>query len=203
MAKAATQAKGKPAYACSECGWTSARWVGRCGECQAWGTVAEAGAPKAARIAAVPCRPARRCRSRKVVAIEAESRPTGIGRARPRARRRPRPGRRDPARRRARGRQVHPAAGGRGPDRHAAASATLYVTGEESAAQVRLRADRTGALPTSCTSPPRPTSAPCSATIERCEPTLLVVDSVQTIGAAEVDGVARRRHAGPRGRPAR
>ena len=31
------------AYRCTECGATSLRWVGRCPECQAWGTVAEAG----------------------------------------------------------------------------------------------------------------------------------------------------------------
>ena len=24
-------------YRCGECGWTSIKWVGRCGECQAWG----------------------------------------------------------------------------------------------------------------------------------------------------------------------
>ncbi|MCL2595934.1 MAG: AAA family ATPase, partial [Promicromonosporaceae bacterium] len=33
----------RPAYRCSECGWGTAKWVGRCGECQAWGTVAEDG----------------------------------------------------------------------------------------------------------------------------------------------------------------
>ena len=78
MAKAATQAKSKAAYACSECGWTSARWIGRCGECQAWGTVVEVGAPKAARITAGPVTsPAMPIA--KVSAIEAESRPTGIG----------------------------------------------------------------------------------------------------------------------------
>ncbi len=32
------------AYRCTECGWTSPKWVGRCGECQAWGTVAEVAA---------------------------------------------------------------------------------------------------------------------------------------------------------------
>lgn len=31
-------------YRCTECGWTTAKWVGRCGECQAWGTVQEMGA---------------------------------------------------------------------------------------------------------------------------------------------------------------
>ncbi|HRD61698.1 MAG TPA: DNA repair protein RadA, partial [Nocardioides sp.] len=35
----------RPAYRCTECGWETAKWVGRCGECQAWGSVAEAGAP--------------------------------------------------------------------------------------------------------------------------------------------------------------
>src|SRR5512141_374638 len=29
------------AFRCTEDGWTSPKWVGRCGECQAWGTVAE------------------------------------------------------------------------------------------------------------------------------------------------------------------
>src|ERR1700730_2069752 len=29
-------------YECSECGWHSTKWAGRCGECQAWGTVVEA-----------------------------------------------------------------------------------------------------------------------------------------------------------------
>ena len=28
-------------YRCGECGWTSLRWVGRCGECQAWGSVSQ------------------------------------------------------------------------------------------------------------------------------------------------------------------
>src|SRR5215216_2779239 len=35
----------RPAYRCSECGWETGKWVGRCGECQAWGSVAEVGAP--------------------------------------------------------------------------------------------------------------------------------------------------------------
>ena len=34
-----------PGFRCTECGWTSPKWVGRCGECQAWGTVAEVSAP--------------------------------------------------------------------------------------------------------------------------------------------------------------
>ncbi|MDQ1709357.1 MAG: hypothetical protein QOG49_742, partial [Frankiaceae bacterium] len=34
----------RSAYTCSECGCGSAKWVGRCPECQAWGTLAEVGA---------------------------------------------------------------------------------------------------------------------------------------------------------------
>ncbi|THJ00654.1 DNA repair protein RadA, partial [Nocardioides sp.] len=34
--------KTRSTYRCAECGWTTAKWVGRCGECQAWGSVAEA-----------------------------------------------------------------------------------------------------------------------------------------------------------------
>jgi DNA repair protein RadA/Sms len=44
----------RPSYLCSECGWTSAKWVGRCGECQAWGSVAEAAAPRQVRAEAGP-----------------------------------------------------------------------------------------------------------------------------------------------------
>ena len=36
-------AKPKALYKCSECGWESAKWLGRCGECQAWSTLIEAG----------------------------------------------------------------------------------------------------------------------------------------------------------------
>src|SRR5687767_9789945 len=42
VADMATKSATKPSYACSECGWTATKWVGRCGECQAWGTVDEA-----------------------------------------------------------------------------------------------------------------------------------------------------------------
>ena len=36
----------KDPFRCSECGWSSQKWVGRCGECQAWGSVEELAAPK-------------------------------------------------------------------------------------------------------------------------------------------------------------
>ncbi|MGH3448519.1 MAG: hypothetical protein ACRDP4_12945, partial [Nocardioidaceae bacterium] len=38
MSRSATK-RAAPSYRCAECGWSSMKWVGRCGECQAWGTV--------------------------------------------------------------------------------------------------------------------------------------------------------------------
>ncbi|CAM5383631.1 DNA repair protein RadA [Streptomyces fumanus] len=37
--------KDRPSYRCTECGWQTAKWLGRCPECQAWGTIEEYGAP--------------------------------------------------------------------------------------------------------------------------------------------------------------
>ena len=34
-------AKVQSNFRCSECGWTTLKWAGRCGECQAWGTVVD------------------------------------------------------------------------------------------------------------------------------------------------------------------
>lgn len=34
-------AKQKSEFKCSECGWTTVKWAGRCGECQAWGSLDE------------------------------------------------------------------------------------------------------------------------------------------------------------------
>ena len=67
---------------------------------------------------------------------------------------------------------------------------TLYVTGEESAvpgaaARRPHRRRPRRALPRRRDRPRRR----CSPTSSRCDPRLLVVDSVQTIGAADVDGV--------------
>src|SRR3954447_9357067 len=35
------KARPRASYRCSECGWETTKWVGRCGECQAWGSVVE------------------------------------------------------------------------------------------------------------------------------------------------------------------
>jgi DNA repair protein RadA/Sms len=185
MAKTATKT-GRSPFHCTECGWTTARWIGRCGECQAWGTVVEVGAPKAARVTATavasPAMPIA-----QVSAVEAASRPTGISELD-----------------RVLGGGVVPGAvillaGEPGVGKStlllevAAQSArgghrTLYVSGEESAAQVRLRAGRTGALVDELFLAAETDLGAVVGQVDAVQPTFLVIDSVQTMAHPEADG---------------
>lgn len=65
---------------------------------------------------------------------------------------------------------------------------TLYVTGEESAAQVRLRAGRTGAVTDELYLASETDLGTILGHVEEVGPSLMVIDSIQTIGAAEVEG---------------
>ncbi len=67
---------------------------------------------------------------------------------------------------------------------------SLIVTGEESAAQVRLRAERIGAVAAHLYLAAETDLGATLAHIDAVRPSLLVVDSVQTIASAEVDGTA-------------
>jgi DNA repair protein RadA/Sms len=178
----------RPGFRCGECGWTALRWVGQCGECQAWGTVAEAGAPAVgltkARSVAVPARSIA-----EVDAQPAASWPTGVseldrvlggglvGGAVVLLAGEPGVGKStlllDVASRAA----VH----GR---------IVLYITGEESAAQVRLRAERIGALRPRLLLAAETDLATVLGHVEACAPDLLVLDSVQTVVSEAVDGGA-------------
>ena len=51
--RSASRSTTRSAYQCAECGWQTAKWVGRCAECQAWGSVVEQGAPRS-RVQAGP-----------------------------------------------------------------------------------------------------------------------------------------------------
>ena len=181
-------ASSRPAHRCSECGLVVAKWVGRCPECQAWGSLTEAGAPTRAvlRPGAVSS-PAQPIRS--VDVEQARSRPTGV----------------DELDRVLGGGLVPGAvvllAGEPGVGKSTLllevaaraageGSPTLYVTGEESAAQVRLRAGRTGALAEHLWVAAETDLGAVLSHIDTVSPTLLVVDSVQTIGSAEVEGTA-------------
>jgi len=176
------------AFRCAECGWRSAKWSGRCGECQAWGTVAELAAPAMARsrlgLPATPAAPA--IPITEVDAGAASARPTGL----------------DELDRVLGGGLVPGAvvllAGEPGVGKStllleagALASETgtvLYVTGEESAAQVRLRADRIGAVGSRLFLAAETELSAVLAQVDAVQPQLLIVDSVQTITAPGVEG---------------
>jgi DNA repair protein RadA/Sms len=66
----------------------------------------------------------------------------------------------------------------------------LYVTGEESAAQVRLRAGRTGALEPLLYLAAETDLGAVLTHVDAVGPDLLVVDSVQTVARADVEGTA-------------
>jgi DNA repair protein RadA/Sms len=66
----------------------------------------------------------------------------------------------------------------------------LYVSGEESVGQIRLRAERTGAMSDNLYIASETDLSTVLGQIDAVQPHLLVVDSVQTIAAAEIDGAA-------------
>jgi DNA repair protein RadA/Sms len=66
----------------------------------------------------------------------------------------------------------------------------LYVSGEESVGQIRLRAERTGAMSDHLFIASETDLSTVLGQIDAVSPQLLVVDSVQTIAAAEIDGAA-------------
>lgn len=175
------------AYRCTECGWTTPKWVGRCGECQAWGTVTEPGSasragttrPTAGRTVASPIG--------EVTATDAHAVPTGVGELD-----------------RVLGGGIVPGAvillaGEPGVGKSTLlleAAATwaragrraLYATGEESAAQVRLRAERIGALADALYLCAETDLGSVLGHVAAITPSLLVLDSVQTVASGEVDG---------------
>ncbi len=172
-------------FRCADCGWASVKWVGRCGECQAWGTIEQSGAAPGGRIrpGAVtgPALPIS-----KVVAAANATRSTGVAELD-----------------RVLGGGVvagsvvllagEPGVGKSTLLLEVAARAarggatTLYVTGEESVAQVHLRAQRTGALVDSLLLAGEVELSAVLAHIEAVRPDLLVIDSVQTIGCSDLD----------------
>ncbi|MBP2708110.1 DNA repair protein RadA [Microbispora sp. RL4-1S] len=177
----------KTAYRCGECGWTTVKWVGRCGECQAWGTVEEAGARQGVHVAKAGPVSAPAVPIGEVKAEQVHARSTGV-----------------PELDRVLGGGLVPGAvvllaGEPGIGKstllldaaaHTAKDETvLYVTGEESAAQVRMRADRIGAVQDRLYLAAETDLAALVAHVEKVRPRLLVVDSVQTFGSAEVSGV--------------
>ena len=182
-------------YQCSDCGWQTVRWAGRCGGCSEWGTLAESAAAVAgaksgrALLRGLPAvRPAEPAVPiSQVDASGAAARPTGMDELD-----------------RVLGGGLVPGtvallAGEPGVGKStmlleagalaAERSKVLYVTGEESAAQVRSRADRIGAISDSLFLAAETDLAAVLAHVEAVNPSMLIIDSVQTISVAGVEGV--------------
>jgi len=70
----------------------------------------------------------------------------------------------------------------------AGGQSVLYVTGEESAAQVRLRAERTSSLSSTLLLAAETDLGTVLGHIEQVNPSLMVIDSIQTIATPETDG---------------
>ena len=174
-------------FRCTECGWTSPKWVGRCGECQQWNTVEDATAP-VGRVTAI--RPTNEARS--IVDITTESAthwPSGIAEFD-----------------RVLGGGVVPGAaillsGEPGVGKSTlllevasraahTGQRVLYVSAEESVSQVRLRAERTNALQPSLYLAAETDLATIIGQIDQVRPQLVIVDSVQTVSSAQIDGIA-------------
>ena len=184
-------AKSTPGYACTECGWQTTKWVGRCGECQQWGTVEErarAGASLARTTQVVA--PGAGREARPITELRGDAvrhRQTGIGELD-----------------RVLGGGVVPGAAilfsgepGVGKstlllDAAARAASTgakvLYASGEESTGQIRMRAERTGALHDTLFLASETDLATVLGHIAAVDPELVIVDSVQTLASDQVDG---------------
>ncbi|MDT5350626.1 MAG: hypothetical protein QOH91_3913 [Mycobacterium sp.] len=183
-------------YRCSECRHVTAKWVGRCQECGTWGTVDEvavlsavgggsrrpglaarvAGASQAVPISSVDANRTRPC-------------PTGVNELD-----------------RVLGGGVVPGsvtllAGDPGVGKstlllkvaHRQAQSgrrVLYVSGEESAGQIRLRADRIGCVGDELYLAAESDLHTVLEHIATVRPALVIVDSVQTMSTTESDGVA-------------
>jgi DNA repair protein RadA/Sms len=188
----ATRKPAPPAYVCTECGWTTAKWVGRCAECQQWGTVQEQGAQTGILSRITPLAPTAAKAARPITQITTEDAPrrtSGVGEFD-----------------RVLGGGIVPGAAillsgepGVGKSTlllEVAAQAArsgrrvLYASAEESPAQVRLRAERTGALHDELYLASETDLATILGHIDEVVPQLVIVDSVQTVSSSLIDGAA-------------
>jgi DNA repair protein RadA/Sms len=182
-------AKAQGGYRCTVCGWTTAKWVGKCGDCQAWDTMSEV-AQTTARVTPIRITADRTATPITEVSTDAAYHwPSGVGEFD-----------------RVLGGGIVPGAaillsGEPGVGKStlllevasrtaAAKSRVLYVSAEESAGQVRLRAERTGALHPNLFLAAETDLASVIGQIDAIDPQLVIVDSVQTVASASIDGIA-------------
>lgn len=182
-------AKEKTVYVCSQCGQEMPKWVGRCPSCGAWNTFKE-----------MTVRPAAPAASRAVGALERrEARPVPLSEVA--ATEEPRQVTHDAELDRVLGGGIVPGSiilmGGepgigkstlllqtvlRMTDRR-----VLYVSGEESERQIKLRADRLSAASSDCLLLCDTRLEHIFTHIKNVRPDLVVIDSIQTIAAEAID----------------
>lgn len=197
-------AKKNVSYVCTECGWSGGKWYGRCPECGQWGTIEEfheAPAPAGSRTPA-PGRTSRTAVSlpnvqsaaQPITAIDTDAvnrlgtgfeefdRVLGGGIV---------PG------------SVVLIAGEPGIGKSTllletagniaktnTSGTVLYISGEESQAQVRLRASRINAVEENLLLASTTDLSTVLGLIETVKPKLAIVDSAQTIVSQDVDGIS-------------
>lgn len=180
--------KTKLVFACRECGYNSPKWLGKCPSCQAWNTFVE-------EIDTSKVRPSRRAalneqtkpqRIREVVPLEASRIRTGINELD-----------------RVLGGGFVPGsavllAGDPGIGKstltlqaahrfaETAGKAVLYVTGEESAEQIKLRAERLGAMANELFVVAETNLDAIRNHIRELTPALTIIDSIQTLYDSEL-----------------
>ena len=181
-------AKTRSEYRCSECGWSTAKWVGQCSSCQAWGTVSETTSVTKAKPAQISSARA----ARPITDIETSGEghyPTGVQEFD-----------------RVLGGGLVPGAvvllsGEPGVGKSTlllevaarlakGGKKVLYVSAEESASQVKLRATRTSALSENLFLATETDLSSVLGQIAQVDPELIIVDSVQTVSSLDLDGVA-------------
>ena len=181
-------AKTKSDYRCRECGWSTTKWVGQCGNCQAWDSVSE----QAPTTKAKPANISQANAAKPITEVEVVTdgyQPTMV-------------------------QEFDRVLGGGLVDGAAillsgepgvgkstlllevasrlakSGKKVLYVSAEESASQVRLRAQRTSALSENLYLASETDLGYVLGQFEQLQPDLMVVDSVQTVSSQEIDGAA-------------
>jgi len=181
-----------PGHRCTECGWTTVKWVGRCGACHQWGTVLSAPENTGFTQMIAPQRISDEKIARPITAIQVETverwctgndefdRVLGGGIV---------PG------------SVILLSGEPGVGKStlllevasrvaATRRRVLYASAEESVSQVRLRAQRTGALHPDLFLTAETNLAAIVGQINAVEPELVIVDSVQAVSHSSIEGIA-------------
>lgn len=185
-------AKSRVSYSCTACGWSAPKWVGRCGGCGEWGTVTESASATASSGTKTQGARAPERAAQSITQVSSDNTrhvSTNISELD-----------------RVLGGGVVPGAaillsGEPGVGKSTllldvaanvarTGAKVLYASGEESTGQIRMRAERTNTMVDSLFLASETDLASVLGQIEAVDPSLIIVDSVQTLASADVDGVA-------------